>query len=50
VRNLIGSHELFGRGSLLNKPMGVFVEFERSMIQERVRAGLARAKDEASGA
>jgi DNA invertase Pin-like site-specific DNA recombinase len=24
--------------------MGVFAEFERSMIQERVRAGLARAK------
>ena len=26
--------------------MGVFAEFERSMIQERVRAGLARARDE----
>jgi DNA invertase Pin-like site-specific DNA recombinase len=26
--------------------MGVFAEFERSMIQERVRAGLARAKSE----
>ena len=26
--------------------MGVFSEFERSMIQERVRAGLARARDE----
>jgi len=26
--------------------MGVFAEFERAMIQERVRAGLARAKDE----
>jgi DNA invertase Pin-like site-specific DNA recombinase len=26
--------------------MGVFAEFERSMIQERVRAGLARAKAE----
>jgi DNA invertase Pin-like site-specific DNA recombinase len=25
--------------------MGVFAEFERAMIQERVRAGLARAKD-----
>jgi DNA invertase Pin-like site-specific DNA recombinase len=24
--------------------MGVFAEFERSMIQERVKAGLARAK------
>ena len=24
--------------------LGVFAEFERSMIQERVRAGLARAK------
>ena len=26
--------------------LGVFAEFERSIIQERVRAGLARAKDE----
>jgi DNA invertase Pin-like site-specific DNA recombinase len=26
--------------------MGVFAEFERSMIQERVRAWLRRAKDE----
>ena len=26
--------------------MGVFAEFERAMIQERVRAGLARAKGE----
>jgi DNA invertase Pin-like site-specific DNA recombinase len=26
--------------------MGVFAEFERSMIQERVRAGLMRVKDE----
>jgi DNA invertase Pin-like site-specific DNA recombinase len=26
--------------------MGVFAEFERSMIKERVRAGLRRAKDE----
>ena len=26
--------------------MGVFAEFERSMIQERVRAGLARARSE----
>jgi DNA invertase Pin-like site-specific DNA recombinase len=26
--------------------MGVFAEFERAMIQERIRAGLARAKDE----
>ena len=26
--------------------MGVFVEFERAMIQERVRAGLRRAKQE----
>jgi DNA invertase Pin-like site-specific DNA recombinase len=25
--------------------MGVFAEFERSMIQERVRAGLRRARD-----
>jgi DNA invertase Pin-like site-specific DNA recombinase len=27
-------------------PAGVFAEFERSMIQERVRAGLARANSE----
>jgi DNA invertase Pin-like site-specific DNA recombinase len=26
--------------------MSVFAEFERAMIQERVRAGLARARDE----
>ena len=25
--------------------MGVFAEFERSLIKERVRAGLARAKE-----
>jgi DNA invertase Pin-like site-specific DNA recombinase len=25
--------------------LGVFAEFERSMIKERVRAGLARGKD-----
>jgi DNA invertase Pin-like site-specific DNA recombinase len=25
--------------------MGVFAEFERAMIQERVRAGLRRAKE-----
>jgi hypothetical protein len=33
---------LFGR-------MSVFAEFERALIQERVRAGLARAKARASG-
>ena len=32
-------------GKALFGMMGVFAEFERSMIQERVRAGLARAKD-----
>ena len=26
--------------------MGVFAEFERAMIQEQVRAGLARARSE----
>jgi DNA invertase Pin-like site-specific DNA recombinase len=26
--------------------MGAFAEFERAMIQERVRAGLARAREE----
>ena len=33
-------------GKAMFQMMGVFVEFERSMIQERVRAGLARARDE----
>ena len=26
--------------------LGVFAEFERSMIQERIRAGLARAREQ----
>ena len=29
-----------------SQPLGVFAEFERSIIQERVRAGLQRAKHE----
>jgi DNA invertase Pin-like site-specific DNA recombinase len=33
-------------GKALFQMMGVFAEFERAMIQERVRAGLKRAKDE----
>ena len=33
-------------GKAMYQMMGVFAEFERSMIQERVRAGLARAKSE----
>jgi DNA invertase Pin-like site-specific DNA recombinase len=33
-------------GKALFQMMGVFAEFERSMIRERVRAGLKRAKDE----
>src|SRR6185369_5172761 len=33
-------------GKAMFQMMGVFAEFERSMIQERVRAGLTRAKDE----
>jgi DNA invertase Pin-like site-specific DNA recombinase len=33
-------------GKALFQMMGVFAEFERSMIQERVRAGLRRAKEE----
>ena len=33
-------------GKALFQMMGVFAEFERSIIQERVRAGLRRAKDE----
>jgi DNA invertase Pin-like site-specific DNA recombinase len=31
-------------GKALFSMMGVFAEFERGMIQERVRAGLAKAK------
>jgi DNA invertase Pin-like site-specific DNA recombinase len=33
-------------GKAMFQMMGVFAEFERSMIQERVRAGLRRARDE----
>jgi DNA invertase Pin-like site-specific DNA recombinase len=33
-------------GKALFQMMGVFAEFERSIIQERIRAGLARAKSE----
>ena len=33
-------------GKALFQMMGVFAEFERSIIQERVRAGLARAREE----
>ena len=33
-------------GKAMFQMLGVFSEFERSMIQERVRAGLRRAKDE----
>ena len=33
-------------GKALFDMMGVFAEFERAIIQERVRAGLKRAKDE----
>jgi DNA invertase Pin-like site-specific DNA recombinase len=33
-------------GKAMFQMMGVFAEFERSIIQERVRAGLARARDE----
>jgi DNA invertase Pin-like site-specific DNA recombinase len=33
-------------GKAMFQIMGVFAEFERAMIQERVRAGLRRAKDE----
>ncbi len=33
-------------GKALFQMMGVFAEFERAMIQERIHAGLARAKRE----
>ncbi|MGE0854417.1 MAG: recombinase family protein [Hyphomicrobiaceae bacterium] len=33
-------------GRAMFQMMGVFSEFERSMIQQRVKAGLARARDE----
>src|SRR6476659_8313914 len=32
-------------GKAMFQMMGVFAEFERAMIQERVRGGVARAKD-----
>ncbi len=37
-------------GKAMFQMMGVFAEFERAMIQERVRAGLARAKAEGAEA
>jgi DNA invertase Pin-like site-specific DNA recombinase len=33
-------------GKAMFQMMGVFAEFERAMIQERIRAGLARARSE----
>jgi DNA invertase Pin-like site-specific DNA recombinase len=33
-------------GKAMFQMMGVLAEFERSMIQERVRAGLARVRSE----
>ena len=36
-------------GKAMFQMMGVFAEFERAMIQERVRAGLARAKARGNG-
>ena len=33
-------------GKAMFEMLGVFAEFERAMIQERVRAGLARARGE----
>jgi DNA invertase Pin-like site-specific DNA recombinase len=36
-------------GKALFQMMGVFAEFERSIIQERVRAGLKRAKSDPRG-
>jgi DNA invertase Pin-like site-specific DNA recombinase len=36
-------------GKALFQMMGVVAEFERAMIQERVRAGLARARARAEG-
>ena len=37
-------------GKAMFQMMGVFAEFERAMIQERVRAGLARARAEGTKA
>ena len=37
-------------GKAMFQMMGVFAEFERAMIRERVNAGIARAKAEASTA
>jgi len=41
-----GLHTTTPAGKAMFQMMGVFAEFERSMIAERVRAGLRRAKDE----
>ena len=37
-------------GKAMFQMMGVFAEFERAIIQERVRAGLARVKGRREGA
>jgi DNA invertase Pin-like site-specific DNA recombinase len=37
-------------GKAMFQMMGVFAEFERAIIQERVRAGLARARSEGEAA
>jgi DNA invertase Pin-like site-specific DNA recombinase len=45
-RGIVG--ECAAKGAL-SQMLGVFAEFERSTIQERVRAGLRRARDEGEG-
>lgn len=41
-----GPRHLDTSGRAMFQMMGVFAEFERAMIRERVRSGLARARDE----
>src|SRR5215470_3194914 len=38
----VGAHHLSRKLKALGQMLGMFTEFERSMIRERVRAGLAR--------
>ena len=46
IREIIPPKELRTINETMFQMLGVFAEFERAMIQERVRAGLARAKAE----
>jgi len=49
LMSAMGQKQTLGKVRLMAmfQMMGVFAEFERAMIAERVRAGVRRAKDEA---